>query len=200
MVTSFHIHRCRPLLVAALAFVALGCEATRAPAGGSPVTGADAAASTNAAVQLASWEETEKLIAEQQGKVVVVDVWSTWCTPCVKEFPGLVKLHQEHGEKVACMSINCNFTGAAGEKPEDARAEVERFLTTQGATFTNVISTTPDEQLFQKLEAAAVPVVRVYDKNGKLRKQFDNDEDEYGEEGFTYEKHIAPLVEELIAE
>lgn len=164
------------------------------------MTGADAAASTNAAVQLASWEETEKLIAEQQGKVVVVDVWSTWCTPCVKEFPGLVKLHQEHGEKVACMSINCNFTGAAGEKPEDARAEVERFLTTQGATFTNVISTTPDEQLFQKLEAAAVPVVRVYDKNGKLRKQFDNDEDEYGEEGFTYEKHIAPLVEELIAE
>jgi hypothetical protein len=42
-----------------------------------------------------------------------------------------------------------------------------------------------------------VPIVRVYDRAGTLRKQFDNDE---GGEEFTYERHITPLVRELLAE
>jgi thiol-disulfide isomerase/thioredoxin len=151
-------------------------------------------------IRLASWEEVEQLVASQNGKVVVLDVWSTWCVPCLREFPGLVALHDKHGDRVACMSLNCNFTGAAGETPEDSREEIAAFLQKQKATFENVISTTPDEQLYEVLGAAAVPVVRVYDKQGQLRKQFVNDDNEYGDEGFTYEQHIEPLVAELMNE
>jgi thiol-disulfide isomerase/thioredoxin len=150
--------------------------------------------------RLASWDETQQLIASHKGKVVVLDVWSTWCGPCVEEFPGLVALHRQHPGQVACISLNCNYTGAADQPPGADRDQIEAFLVKQGAAFDNVICTDPDEKLFPALEAAAIPVVRVYDRTGKLRQQFDNDDDEFGPEGFNYEKHVAPLVAKLLAE
>ena len=149
-------------------------------------------------IRLASWSEVEELVDSQRGKVVVLDVWSTWCVPCIREFPHLVELQQEYGEQIACISLNCNYTGAEGEEPVDAREEIAAFLTKQQATFPNVISTTPDEELFTVLDAAAVPIVRVYDKNGALAKQFVNDDGEYGATGFSYGEHIEPLVKELL--
>ncbi|MGE0758482.1 MAG: redoxin family protein [Pirellulaceae bacterium] len=173
---------------AGLLMLVAGCHAERPPS--APVV----------QVRQASWSETEQLIARHKGKVVIVDVWSTWCAPCVKEFPGLVALQRQYGDQVACISLNCNYTGASGEDPGSARAQIEEFLVKQGATFDNVICTDSDEQLFQTLETAAVPVVRVYDRQGQLRKQFDNDENEYGEQGFSYEQQIAPLVATLVQE
>jgi hypothetical protein len=95
------------------------------------------------------------------------------------------------------LSLNCNYTGADGESPEEPVEQIEGFLVEQRATFENFVATTPDTELFEALGAAAVPIVRVYDKTGTLRKQFDNDE---GGEEFTYERDIAPLVRELLAE
>jgi thiol-disulfide isomerase/thioredoxin len=150
--------------------------------------------------RLASWDETQQLIATHKGKVVVLDVWSTWCGPCVEEFPGFVALHRRYPGQVACISLNCNYTGASGELPGAEREQIEQFLAQQGAAFENLICTDPDERLFPAIEAAAIPVVRVYDKSGQLRKQFDNDDEEFGEHGFSYEQHIAPLVAQLLRE
>ncbi|MCI0358877.1 MAG: TlpA family protein disulfide reductase [Planctomycetaceae bacterium] len=151
-------------------------------------------------VRLASWDDTEKLIASHRGKVVVLDAWSTWCSPCVAEFPGLVKLHRAHPGQVACISLNCNFTGAADESPDAERPKIEAFLVKQRAEFDNLICTEPDHKLFEALGAAAIPVVRVYDRSGQLRQQFDNDDNEFGDEGFSYEKNITPLVAQLLRE
>ena len=45
----------------------------------------------------------------------------------------------------------------------------------------------------------SIPAVYVYGRDGKLVKRFDNDEELYGDDGFTYEKHVTPLVEQLLA-
>jgi thiol-disulfide isomerase/thioredoxin len=164
----------------------------------SPAAESSAPSAKEVPIRVATWSEVEQLIAAQNGKVVVLDFWSTWCVPCLREFPGLVALHEKYGEQVACISVNCNFTGAAGENPEDAREEIEEFLQKQRATFENVIVATPDLELYDLLDIASVPVVRVYDKEGQLRKQFVNDDNEYGDEGFTYQQHIAPLVVEML--
>lgn len=172
--------------------LAAGCHRPAPPDRSPPTPGVTA--------RLASWQETQQLIASHKGKVVVLDAWSTWCSPCVAEFPGLVKLHEAYPADVACISLNCNFTGSEDEPPDAARGEIEAFLAKQRAQFDNLISTEPDHKLFELLDAAAIPVVRVYDRTGKLRKQFDNDENEYGDEGFSYDKHIVPLVEQLLRE
>jgi thiol-disulfide isomerase/thioredoxin len=177
-----------------------GCNNVESPQDNSAAPPASAPASSEPTARLASWEEVEQLIASKKGKVVVLDLWSTWCTPCLKEFPGLVALHNKHPDQVACISLNLNYAGAKDESPADARAEIEAFLKEQGATFDNLISTTPDEAVWKSLNVAMVPIVRVYDRQGQLRKQFVNENGEYGDEGFTYQEHVAPFVEQLVKE
>lgn len=42
-----------------------------------------------------------------KGKVVLVDVWATWCGPCVKEIPSLKKIEQDfHGKDVIFLSVS----------------------------------------------------------------------------------------------
>lgn len=42
-----------------------------------------------------------------KGKVVYIDVWATWCVPCLNEIPALQELEKEyHGKDVAFVSIS----------------------------------------------------------------------------------------------
>jgi thiol-disulfide isomerase/thioredoxin len=133
------------------------------------------------------------MVAEAKGRVVVVDLWSTQCGPCIKEFPNLVKLHNERSADVACVSFNMDYTGRG--KPEDAKPTVLTELKRQKSTLPNVMSSEKDDNIYAKIDWYAIPVVQVYDRTGKLRKQFDDSQG-----GFTYAKDVLPLVETLIEE
>ena len=43
---------------------------------------------------------------EQRGKVVVINLWATWCTPCVEELPNFDRLQREHPEDVAVLAVH----------------------------------------------------------------------------------------------
>jgi thiol-disulfide isomerase/thioredoxin len=148
-------------------------------------------------VQVGSWADVQQRIASQRGKVVVVDVWSTWCEPCVREFPNLVELHRQYPDDVVCISLNIDYIGVATEPPESFRDKVLSFARKHEATFQNIISSDPDEKVLKALNAFSVPVVQVYDRDGTLQKTFTNDDDQYGDRGFTYEDHIVPLIQSL---
>ena len=47
------------------------------------------------------------------------------------------------------------------------------------------------------LDLASIPCVLVYDRDGKLHTRFD-DTGDFGDDGFTYEKNVLPLVKQLI--
>ncbi|WP_339743922.1 TlpA disulfide reductase family protein [uncultured Rubinisphaera sp.] len=155
---------------------------------------------TDVSVQLQSWEELQDWVASQKGKVVVVDVWSTFCLPCVREFPHFVEFHDEHKDQVACVSLNIDFYGGKDQKPEDNREKVLKFLKSRNATMHNIVATNPDEIVLQQIKTAAIPAAIIYDRNGKIHKVFNNDEDLYGPKGFNYQEHITPLVEKLLKE
>ncbi len=148
--------------------------------------------------EIASWEETQKYIAKQKGKIVVVDLWSTWCEPCLREFPHLIALQKKYPEKVVCISFNLNYDGSKNSPPESNSEELMEFFTKQKAEIINIISSTPDEDLYKNLNLAAIPAAYVYGPDGKLIKRFDNEKQEYGEEGFTYEKQITPLIDKTL--
>lgn len=136
-----------------------------------------------------NWEQTLDLVKAHKGKIVVMDVWSTSCDPCVKEFPNLVKIHKAHLEEVACISLSADFVGAKNKPPKFYRERVLKFLKEQNATFDNVLANVPADELFEKMELSSIPAVYIFGRDGKLVKRFDNESSEnVGAEGeaFTY--------------
>jgi thiol-disulfide isomerase/thioredoxin len=168
---------------AAAETAAADTEKQNAPAGG------------EVAVEIKDFDGLQSLIASKRGKVVVMDCWSTWCDPCVKEFPGLVVLHKKYGaDDLACVSLSFNYEGSKNENPEDYLQDVQDFLRTQDATFDNVIASVPSEELYKLLgfKAATVPAIFVYDRQGNLARQFAGEEAKYAEVG----KLVAELIEQ----
>lgn len=56
-------------------------------------------------------------LSDYKGKVVVVDVWATWCVPCKKEIPALTSLEKEmEGKDVVFISLSIDTDAEAWEK------------------------------------------------------------------------------------
>lgn len=147
-----------------------------------------------------NWDQLQELIATHKGKVVVVDIWSTSCEPCIREFPHLVELQKRHGADVVCISFDCDFIGAKNKSVDYYHERVLKQLTSLHAdNLTNVMCTKAADELFVQIDVDSIPAVFVYDRTGKLSKRFDNRTPASAtEEGISYEKQIDPLVADLV--
>lgn len=147
-----------------------------------------------------NWDQLQELVASYKGKIVVVDVWSTSCEPCLRELPRLMDLQQRHPADVVCISFDCDYDGRKTRPVAYYRERVLKALTSLHAeTVVNAMCTMAADELFQKIDLDSIPAVYVYDRTGKVAKRFDNRTPVgESEEGISYEKQIDPLVAELV--
>ena len=146
-----------------------------------------------------TWDNVLEQVKANKGRIVVVDIWSTSCLPCMTEFPNLVELQKTHGDKIACISFNVDYVGIKNKPAEFYRARVEAFLTKQKAIFSNVLCNVESDKVFEKLELSSIPAVYVFDAEGKEVRRFDDSLLKDGEEeAFTYKADINPFIKGLV--
>ncbi len=79
----------------------------------------------------------DRTLADFGGKIVLVNFWATWCAPCVREMPSLVRLHRTlAGDRFALLAMSQDLKGWAAIDPFVKRlglAELEVFLDRDGA-------------------------------------------------------------------
>ncbi len=96
-----------------------------------------------------------------QGKVVIVDVWGTWCPPCRAEVPHFVELQKTYGKK-GLQIVGINYERAADPIPG-----IKSFAKEYGINYPLVIG---DEATQNKIpDFQAFPTTLFIDRSGKVR-------------------------------
>jgi thiol-disulfide isomerase/thioredoxin len=118
-----------PALLASL-LLPFAAVAPRAATPAAPVpAAAPASANTRAdvaavapAAQLIDPAGLGKLLAARRGSVVVLNLWATWCVPCLREIPDLVALEKEFAQRgVSLVGLGMDDPGALAEQVEPFR-------------------------------------------------------------------------------
>jgi thiol-disulfide isomerase/thioredoxin len=108
-----------------------------------------------------------KLASNRNGKALLLNVWATWCPPCVEEFPDLVKISK------IFKNDNCEFVGISADDPDDINSKVIPFLKKYKVPFKIYIAKIDNEEKFiNALNGSwngAIPATFIYDSTGKQR-------------------------------
>src|SRR6516165_6148690 len=56
-------------------------------------------------------------LSEFNGKVVLVNLWATWCEPCLREMPSLERLQSRLGDKIVVVAISEDRGGSKTVEP-----------------------------------------------------------------------------------
>lgn len=59
-------------------------------------------------IKLTDLDGKESFLTDYKGKWVILNLWATWCPPCLVEIPDLVMFHDEHKDKNAIV-IGVNY-------------------------------------------------------------------------------------------
>ncbi len=102
-------------------------------------------------------------LADYKGKVLIVDIWGTWCPPCRAEIPSFIKLQEKYGEKGFQM-LGLNYEGVEGE---EAVAKVKNFIQENGINYPCALGT--DELQEQVPDFEGYPTTLFFDRTGKIR-------------------------------
>jgi len=146
--------------------------------------------------EIRSWKQTRKLVAKQKGKIVVLDLWTSWCEPCLKELPHLVALQKKYPKRVVTMSLNLDNIGTQDLKKEVLPNALKLLRKIKASNVKNLICSDTDEETYTAAKIDTVPTVLVFDKSGKLHKRIDvNSAD--GKD-VSYKKHVVPVVRKLL--
>lgn len=118
-------------------------------------------------VSFSEWEAERKAYAPN---LLVVDLWATWCTPCLERFPHMVEMYHEYKDR------GVQFVSLSLDDREDlSSVDFARvFLNEQNAVFPNFLL---DENImdgFELLGIQTVPAVNIYDRSGLLVRELNN--------------------------
>jgi thiol-disulfide isomerase/thioredoxin len=104
------------------------------------------------------------LIRERRGKMLLLNIWATWCAPCVAEFPDLVKCSQAFDTSaVEVVAISADY-------PDEIESKIIPFLRKVNVPFRVYVAQFDRQEDFINAVnpkwSGALPASLIYDKQG----------------------------------
>lgn len=96
-------------------------------------------------------------LADYAGKVVILDLWATWCPPCRKEIPFLVELYEEHKDDgLVVVGVGLDDGGAGVLRP---------FVEQNGVTYPILVG---NRAVGQAYKLKGIPTTFILDREGRI--------------------------------
>lgn len=109
-------------------------------------------------------DELQQIVDSYKGKkAVLINIWATWCVPCVEEFPEIVKLQRAYPEKLKVIFVSADFS--------DSRDRALQFLKDQNVDWTTYFKAEDDQPFIAAVSekwTGALPFTKVIGINGKV--------------------------------
>lgn len=85
-------------------------------------------------------------LLKPNGKPLLINFWATWCGPCVEEFPELVKINSDYGDKLDVAAISM-------DELAEINRDVPKFLAKVKAKMpAYLLKTTDDDTALQNID------------------------------------------------
>ncbi len=112
----------------------------------------------------------DSLIMNRNGKVLLLNVWATWCEPCKEEFPELVRLSTSFPAaafEIAAVSV---------DYPDEIETKILPFLKILSVPFPVYVSSIASQDSFinslHSSWSGAIPATFMYDSRGNQQQFF----------------------------
>jgi cytochrome c biogenesis protein CcmG/thiol:disulfide interchange protein DsbE len=100
-------------------------------------------------------------LSDYRGQVVVLNLWASWCPPCVEETPALIAMQQRLKDKgVTILAVSIDEDGDA----------YHRFIKEHGINFITVRD--PDRKAANLYGTFGWPETYIIDRKGVIRRKF----------------------------
>ena len=108
-------------------------------------------------IELTDPEGASLALGSLKGKPALVNLWATWCVPCVTEMPLLDELAEELGDEVRVLTVSEDMQGAEKVVPFFAERQLPNLPRWMD----------PDNELPPAFGANSLPLTVLYDAQGK---------------------------------
>lgn len=103
-------------------------------------------------------DQKSRSLKEWNGKVVLLNLWATWCAPCRKEMPSLDRLQAElGGDTFEVVAVSADKTGVEGAKKFLGQIKVEKLS----------VFADPTVRIHSGLKAIGMPATLLLDRQGR---------------------------------
>ncbi|MGI9482637.1 MAG: TlpA family protein disulfide reductase [Hyphomicrobiales bacterium] len=109
-------------------------------------------------IEFAESSGAKRSLSDWKGKVVLLNLWATWCAPCRKEMPGLSRLQGElGGEEFEVVALSVDRKGLAASQKFLNSIDAEKLALYNDET----------TKTLQKLKIVGLPSTLLIDRDGK---------------------------------
>ncbi len=107
-------------------------------------------------------------LSDYRGRVVLLNIWATWCEPCKREMPSMQQLHQDYAERgLAVVAVSVDA--------EDKADAIRAFVQDYALTFDILHDRTG---LFRSVyRYTGVPETYIVDRDGVIRRKWIGEDD-----------------------
>ncbi|MDZ7694998.1 MAG: TlpA disulfide reductase family protein [Balneolaceae bacterium] len=121
-------------------------------------------------------------LSDQKGKVVLINIWATWCAPCREETPDLVDLYEKYKDQ--------GYVTLGVSVDEQGESVVRPFMEEYDVTYPMYIDA--DGTVIDKYgPTMGIPTTYIIGRGGNLR---------YFAVGALTNKELEPRIKKLLAE
>lgn len=107
-------------------------------------------------------ETLSEKMKTSDSKLKLVNLWATWCLPCVEEFPYLLKLRENYADKgLEVVFVSMDMV--------EEESRVQQFLVRHEVDFVSYLKNENDNEFINRLNkdwSGALPATFIYDQSG----------------------------------